>query len=177
MRHLLHKSWRNSGGSMTQYCYLNDTGWSAWPSYYLSYFCWSSRLRGSKRWWLFDKGAKCSLLTSHTRQLPRYSEMKLITVLVLDDNKRGKKQQKQKIKQKWNNTSLCILHRTLRKCMWYLTLQKRQTTQGYYSQNQPHILSTVTTQSAPQNKQTAEKLRRGYFLCLGFVVSQSVIAS
>ena len=38
----------------------------------------------------------------------RYSEMKLVTVLVLDDNKRGKKLQKQKIKQKWNNTSLCM---------------------------------------------------------------------
>ena len=45
--------------------------------------------------------------TTH-KTAARYSEMKLVTVLVLDDNKRGKKLQKQKIKQKWNNTSLCM---------------------------------------------------------------------
>ena len=45
--------------------------------------------------------------TTH-KTASRYSEMKLVTVLVLDDNKRGKKLQKQKIKQKWNNTSWCM---------------------------------------------------------------------
>ena len=37
--------------------------------------------------------------TTH-KTADRYSETKLVTVLVLDDNKRGKKLQKQKIKQK-----------------------------------------------------------------------------
>ena len=56
--------------------------------------------------------------TTH-KTAARYSEMKLVTVLVLDDNKRSKKLQKQKIKQKWNNTSWCIdfLHGRLGKCM------------------------------------------------------------
>ena len=70
-----------------------------------------------------------------------------------------------------------FLHGTLRNVCDILPYKKRQTLQGYYSQKQPHILSTVTTQCAPQYKQTAEKLRRRYFLCYGFVVSQSVIAS
>ena len=102
-----------------------------------------------------------------------------LSLLVLDDNKRGKKQQKQKIKQKWNNTSLCMasfMEHWENVCD-ILPYKKRQTKQAYYSQKQPHILSTVTTHSAPQNKQTAEKLRRRSFLCFGFVVSQSVIAS
>ena len=68
-----------------------------------------------------------------------------------------------------------FLHGTLRKCKGCIVLGRKAKNEGFEFTKKTDIPSIVTTHCAPQNKQTAEKLRRRSFLCLGLLrVSQSL---